>query len=165
MLRSRAGLMIAVTIALTSCGSGARHDTTGPIGGPSEKVSSPGASLIPLRPSVPAVFRSGTNACGNPYALSATTAQGTTPLLDCPGLAGLTPTPTVDVAVGAEITVTGVPAADLTVTPGALVAVRGTSFIATRPGRTVVTVHDHLCVADRDGRQPTTCALFVISVG
>ena len=80
--------------------------------------SAPTSSLLPhtiriaprsLTPSIPSIFRTGTNNCGDPWAINATTTLRTVPLLDCPGLAGLRPTPTVKVDVGSAVLISGLP--------------------------------------------------------
>jgi hypothetical protein len=116
-----------------------------------------------LAPSIPAVFTSGSNACGNPYAINATTTSGTIPLVDCPGLAGLQPTPAVTIPVGGRVLISGVPAhASLTVHPGGLLIRHSDLFTAMHAGRVTVTIHDVLCATGRP--QARTCTLLTVSV-
>lgn len=132
---------------------------------PAARVSRP-AGPPPLTPSIPGLFRTGVNACGDPYAINATSLAGTIPLLDCPGLAGLQPTPEIAVPAGGEVTIAGLPArASITVWPAGLLRGSGPTFVAVRAGIAVVTIHDHECVSAGGEAEPTTCPLLRIHAG
>lgn len=117
-----------------------------------------------LTPSIPGVFRTGINHCGNPYGINATTTQGTIALLDCPGLAGLEPTPTLHVHVADEILISGVPkTASLTLEPDTLSQLGPGLYATTTPGTVSVTINNHLCHPPRETEtQPRSCALLKI---
>lgn len=123
--------------------------------------STPGS----LTPSIPASFRSGINHCGDPYALNATTARGTIPLLDCPGFAGLRPTPSLTVESGDRVLISGLSASEMVTTQSSAVRPsRDGTFVAVQPGRAIVTIHNHPCVPAPSGQQRESCTLLVISV-
>jgi hypothetical protein len=147
---------------LAACTSGTRHHSNPPP--PTESTGPDKVVVTPLKPSIPGQFRTGVHACGNPYAVSATTVRGTIPLVDCPGEAGLRPTPSVTIRVGALVTIAGLPAkATLTEEPGTLTrVVQRTTLIAVRPGRSVITVHNCFCAPRRRGLQPKSCTLLTI---
>lgn len=151
LVRRSAGSIIGLALFLlsgVSCTGGHLHSIAG-------------TGVTPLTPAIPGVFRTGTNACGNPYAISATTVAGTVPLLDCPGLAGLHPTPSVAVAIGGEVTISGLPTdASITATPSGLLQAHGVTFVAVHSGTTVVTVHGYPCEPDPGNAQPSTCPLL-----
>lgn len=164
-MRIAVGLLGAAV--LTACGSGAvsasRATSTG-VHSPapaSAGTKTPG----PLTPSIPASVRTGDSACGNPYALNATSVRGTIPLLDCPGFAGLRPTPALTTDPGDQILISGL-SADETVgtqSPSVRSLPDGT-FVAVQPGRAVLTVHNYPCLPAPGGSQPTSCPLLVILV-
>lgn len=165
MVRSRRWLLVlglGGLVLAAGCAYG-----SGPVAAPSRASTTPRSHMVvPLSPSVPGLFRTGINACGNPYLVNATTRTGTIPLVDCPGWAGLNPTPMTHLAVGDELTIAGVPArASLTIAPAEFLSPYGTTFLAIHPGTTVITIHDFGCVPDQGGSQPTTCPLVKVQVG
>jgi hypothetical protein len=172
MNQSHARLLvpIAAVAVLAACTPGSAGDpvprqttaTISPTSSPS--VPSSPSSVTPLKPTIPGLFRTGINACGNPYGATATTIDTTVPLLDCPGLTGVTPTPSVTVPVGGEITITGIRATSpLTISPSTLLTVHGTSFIAIKPGRTVVTIHHANCLPANNNQPRTSCPILTIT--
>ncbi len=140
---------------------------SGPLTAPSLASRTPGTQIVtPLSPSVPGLFRTGTNECGNPYLVNATTRAGTIPLVDCPGWAGLNPTPSTHLAVGDVLTIAGLPArASLTIAPADFLKPYGTTFLAVHAGTTVITIHDYECVPNQGGNQPASCPLVQVQVG
>ena len=119
----------------------------------------------PLTPSIPGLFRTGVQHCGDPYAVTATTIDATIPLADCPGLVGLRPTPVDSIHVGDEVTIAGLPPrAYLTTMPADLLQAQGTTFVALRQGIAIVTVHGSACLPDSDGNQPDTCTLLKLRI-
>ena len=155
-------VLLAVLISgvfVAGCTSGSGHDasTTG---------RPRGAFPAPLTPSIPPIFRTGVQHCGNPYAVTATTTEGTIALADCPGLVGLSPTPVDTIQVGDEVTIAGVPAhAFLTTVPDNLLRAEGTTFVAIRQGVAVITIHGSVCVPKSDGSQPSACPLLKLQIG
>lgn len=149
--------VIATSVTVAGCTSGS-SDPTRPGG-------SAGSVVVPLTPSIPGLFRTGVQHCGDPYAVTATTMSRTIPLADCPGLVGLHPSPFAVVAVGGEMTIAGLPQhAFLTVAPGGLLEAHGSSFVAERTGTAVITAHGVACVSESNGVQQTTCALVTVRV-
>lgn len=99
---------------LTACGS-----SSASVPGPQSTgahSARPSATVVgtpsSLTPSVPTDFRTGVNHCGDPYGLNATTVRGTIPLLDCPGFAGLRPTPALTIDPGGQILISGLSAGE-----------------------------------------------------
>jgi len=155
--------LTALCLVIAAASGCTGHRATEPVGraSPARHGTQASTTLTPLKPSLPAWVTTGTNNCGNPYAINATTIHGTIPLLDCPGQAGLTPTPTVRVAVGGEVTISGVTPAMLTVRPSTFVSVHGTSYIATRAGTTTVTIdHYPFCSTTTS---ITSCILAIVA--
>ena len=150
--------VVSVAAACTASGGG----TAGPPGA-SAITRSVATGVATLHPSIPGVFRTGDQNCGNPYGISATTVHGTIPLLDCPGLAGLRPAPVVHLRLGDDVLLSGIPStASLSVRPPNLTRTTGSTLVAVDPGTTTVTIHDFDCVPLGRG-QPRTCRLLLIS--
>ena len=153
-------VLLAVVVGgcvLAGCTTGSGHSRSA--------SNSIGAVVAPLTPSIPGLFRTGVQHCGDPYAVTATTVDGTIPLADCPGLVGLRPTPVTTVHVGGEVTIAGLPAhAFLTTEPGDLLQGQGTTFVAVHEGTVVINVYGASCVQDSSGVQGETCPLLKLQV-
>lgn len=152
---------------LTACGS-----SSASVPGPQSTgahSARPSATVVgtpsSLTPSVPTDFRTGVNHCGDPYGLNATTVRGTIPLLDCPGFAGLRPTPALTIDPGGQILISGLSAGETVGTQSPAVrSLPDGTFVAVQPGRAVLTVHNYPCLPAPGGSQPTSCPLLVILV-
>lgn len=160
-------LFVAVLSVLVGCTAGAAARPSAqpsPAATPSLAVRAAGATpdgTVPIRltPSIPGIFRTGVNFCGDPYAINATTEVGTIPLLDCPGLADAGRLPVLHVRIGAQLLISGLRGnAWLTVRPHRALARDGDTFTARRRGRAVIVIHDYEC-APPHGR---TCPLVAI---
>jgi hypothetical protein len=152
----RALLTVAVGgLVFAACTSGSADQPTPRRPGP----------VVPLTPSIPGLFRTGVQHCGDPYVVTATTLDKTIPLADCPGLVGLRPLPVATVAVGGELTIAGLRAnAFLTAAPGDLLQAHGSTFVALRQGTVLIIVHGLSCVPDSSGAQRDTCPLLKLHV-
>ena len=105
--RSRLFLVAVGATCIASACSGRTHPAvTQPVTALSATPQST-RPFAPLTPSIPGLFVSESNACGDPYEVTATTLKGTIPLADCPGWIGLHPTPSLTVTVGDEVTIAG----------------------------------------------------------
>jgi hypothetical protein len=148
---------ICATAGCTSTSTSRAH--------PSQPSRIDTAPAVPpsLKPSIPGVFRTGVQFCGDPYGITATTIAKTVPLLDCPGLADAGTLPSIDVQVGGQVLISGVPdTASLTLSPFGLTRRLGQTFVALRPGRTVITIHNYACAPPLGDQQPDTCPLVAI---
>lgn len=122
--------------------------------------------VTPLTPSLPPPATE-SNACGNPWAVTATTRQGTVPLLGCGGdVAGLRPPPTVTITIGGVLTISGVPAtAHLTFAPSGLLDGHGTTYLGIRSGTAVVTIHGYRCASSpNDDPRNDACPLLTVHI-
>lgn len=118
-----------------------------------------------LTPRIPGIFRTGVNFCGDPFAVNATTLRGTIGLLDCPGVAGLQPTPTLTVTPGDQVLVSGLRRGASISSASGAVRLRHDRFVAVRPGRAVVIIHHHSCLpVGSSQRDRMSCALLAIVV-
>jgi hypothetical protein len=152
----------ALVVLISGCTTNSHHTTSATPPRPSAATPTT-ATVRALSPAIPGIFRTGINYCGNRYALNATTQKGTIPLVNCPGSAGVPPTPTVDLETGGELTISGLPAtATLTTAPSDLLHAYGSTYIATRAGTTIITVHGYLCAPISAGPQPSSCALLQV---
>ena len=156
------GATAAALVVVTACASGAHAGSASSItDGPTPSGRSRPAGH--LTPSVPSVFTSGTNACGNPYAFSATSVKKTVPLLNCPGQAGLQPLPALTVKTGQQILISGIePSYGVSVSPLGLLRRHGNTYTAIGTGNVLFVIHHYpFCNAPAG---PNACRLLNVTI-